>query len=335
MGTEVFRQSDVMPNAKMKFVLTIFSMTFSILTKGQNLISNYSFEEYESCPTAVSQLNRLTAWFNPTAHSPDCHNACETTGEAGVPQNFFGNQNARTGVGYTGIGVALYSGSREYIEVKLLDSLVAGEDYCVQFYVSLADSCLYASDDIGAYFSPDSVFSSNVNPLLSTPQIENDSGVFLTNKTDWTLVSGQFTATGGERYLVIGNFKNEANTDTVSVPGGGTFSPGNYTGAYYYIDDVSVTSCDSVTGLQENLALGNFSIYPNPTSQYATLEFNNYKNENHTLTLYDAQGGVVRTMTNIASDKVEIEIRNLPSGLYFFQLSTDRQVRAIGKLIVE
>ena len=80
---------------------------------------------------------------------------------------------------------------------------------------------------------------------------------------------------------------------------------------------------------------GKFKIYPNPTDKIATLEFDNSKNQNCTLTLYDTHGKLVRTINDITSGKIEIEKQNLTNGLYLFQLCTDAQVIATGKLTIE
>ena len=76
-------------------------------------------------------------------------------------------------------------------------------------------------------------------------------------------------------------------------------------------------------------------IYPNPFNNSTTLFFANPKNQNHTVSLYDTQGRLVRTIANITADRVVIERKKLRSGLYFFQLHTDIEVRASGKLIAE
>lgn len=90
------------------------------------------------------------------------------------------------------------------------------------------------------------------------------------------------------------------------------------------------------TGISESGITGEtFSVYPNPTDKTATLEFDNLKNENCTLTLYDTDGRLVQTIIDITTNKVEIERKKLSSGLYFFQLQTDRQLIANGKLVIE
>ena len=97
----------------------------------------------------------------------------------------------------------------------------------------------------------------------------------------------------------------------------------------------SVIDCDSLTGINLYPTNSSFKLYPNPTDQFAILEFNNPTKQNCTLTLYDLHGQNVRTINNITADKVEIERQDLASGLYFFQLRTDRQIIATGKLTIE
>ncbi|HHZ66219.1 MAG TPA: T9SS type A sorting domain-containing protein [Flavobacteriales bacterium] len=84
---------------------------------------------------------------------------------------------------------------------------------------------------------------------------------------------------------------------------------------------------------QENSVIT--EIYPNPMSQQTTLEFDNSRKENHTLTLFNTQGQLVRSITDIKTGSIEIKRKKLTSGLYFFQLRTDTHLYAIGKLILQ
>ncbi|MBP8034388.1 MAG: T9SS type A sorting domain-containing protein [Bacteroidia bacterium] len=90
-----------------------------------------------------------------------------------------------------------------------------------------------------------------------------------------------------------------------------------------------------VTSIFENQQQNIFSIYPNPTTQNATLEFDNSKLENCSLTLYDSRGQLVRTINNIKTNTIEIERQNLANGLYFFQLNSETKNLATGKLKLE
>jgi len=104
----------------------------------------------------------------------------------------------------------------------------------------------------------------------------------------------------------------------------------------YLIKTDSLGNVNSTSGINNASFTNNrIKIYPNPTRQLAVLEFDNPKQENHTLTLFDAQGRAVKTITNITKNQVIIDRGELISALYFFQLCTDRQVYATGKLIME
>lgn len=146
---------------------------------------------------------------------------------------------------------------------------------------------------------------------------------------NWTLVSGDYTAMGGESYIIIGNFKDGPSTDTTIY---------NYSSntdfAYVFVDDVSLSRC-LTTGLSINNKEIKSSLFPNPFKSLATLQFDNSKKENCTLTLYNLCGQVMRTIQNITTDRIELERQSLANGLYFFQLSTDKQIIATGKFTIE
>ncbi len=63
---------------------------------------------------------------------------------------------------------------------------------------------------------------------------ENTYNNFLRDSVNWGPISRVYTATGGERFLTLGNFHNDATTDTSRM------NPGIYNNSYYFIDDVSV-----------------------------------------------------------------------------------------------
>ena len=77
------------------------------------------------------------------------------------------------------------------------------------------------------------------------------------------------------------------------------------------------------------------AVYPNPTTQYSTIKFNNVNKESITLTLYDTQGQLVRSIYNIYSEEIRISKEDLSGGLYFFLLATDKKLIGNGKLIIE
>lgn len=88
------------------------------------------------------------------------------------------------------------------------------------------------------------------------------------------------------------------------------------------------------TGILDN-TLKLYNIYPNPFSQYAKLEFENLKNENNNLLIYNSFGQLVRSIDNIITGQVQIERGELTIGLYLFQLRTDKEIITSGKFIIE
>jgi len=331
-----------MPNAKkttMKQILLTIFLTVSLLTVGQNLVPNPSFEDTTQCPYSFGQIDFAFPWFNPNTASPDYFNTC---GPVGVtpPNCIWGYQVPRTGNAFGEICV--YGGGtptsvREYVEVLLIDTLIQNKNYCVSFYVSHAGVSFFADQytpiavsEIGLYFSNNAITSTNYGPFFVMPQIVSPPGIFLNDTTQWTEISGIYTALGGERFITIGNFKDDLNTDTVVVD-----RPGFDPQGYYYLDDVSVIDCDLLNGITDNVKNKLINVYPNPTSDYATLEFTNKINFNYTYTLYDIFGRIIQQLTNIKSDKIRIGGNNLDNGIYFYHLCEDGVIITTDKLIIE
>lgn len=197
---------------------------------------NPGFESYATCPVGFSQFNGyINNWISPSAGSPDYYNACANPNPVSVPGNTTGYQPAHSGNAYVG----MYTTSntyREYVQVQLTSPLVAGMQYQFSMYVSLANKSNTAVDDLGAYISVNAPSSSgtaflNGNPI---PQITNPSGNVITDTLNWVLISGSYTATGGELYITLGHFKPDSLTTYLQLPYGNL-------GAYYFIDDVSLT----------------------------------------------------------------------------------------------
>ncbi len=196
------------------------------LTAQTNLVPNPSFESYNSCPQFPpdGNIDRATPWFQPwtDSNSSDFFHVCDTIDQMmSVPNNFGGNQWPKTGNGYAGI-LFIYPPSpnngREYLEIELLDSLTTGLTYNVSFYVSLGDTSQYACNNIGVHFS-DTVILYNTsisNVLLNVP-FHVFSQIVVTDNVGWHLVSGKYIASGGEKFMVVGNFLNDISTSYIST----------------------------------------------------------------------------------------------------------------------
>lgn len=87
--------------------------------------------------------------------------------------------------------------------------------------------------------------------------------------------------------------------------------------------------------IRKQTAANEVHIYPNPMDNYAILELNNTQQENYTLSLFNAQGRLVRKMSNISVERILIQRKNLRSGMYFIQLSNKREIYYTGVLTIK
>lgn len=288
-------------------------------THSQNLIPNGGFEQYSGCPNWVAQLDSTLSWFNPTFGSPDYFNSCDP-GITNVPNSLYGYQSAHGGMARSGLIIYSDFGAREYIEVPLTSPLIASQCYYFEMYVSMADNFKYSSDALSAYFSDTIITGVTNNMVLPlSPQINNTTGYFDT--LSWRLVSGTYTATGGESYLLIGNFLDDANTNN------NLYNPvGTYNYAYVYIDDVSLSSC---TGTEAQGTNARIKIYPNPVSDRLTISINNHQAAEFTLYTIYSEVLIQQSFT----DSLSVNTTYLTKGIYMYEVRNKNVLIKKGKLI--
>ena len=89
------------------------------------------------------------------------------------------------------------------------------------------------------------------------------------------------------------------------------------------------------TGIGDSRNLIQINMYPNPLIDYTSIAFDNSMHLKHSLTIYNTQGRIVRSINNITSGIVKVERENLTAGLYFIQLRDENEIRAVGKLAIE
>jgi len=313
----------------MKHIYIILLLLFSEASYSQNLVPNGSFEQYTSCPNQASEIDSALYWMNPDAlvgggGTPDYYNLCSSNGFS-IPDNDAGYQQPYDGVAYAGIYLWNDDNDREFIEVTLSSTLISGECYHISFHCSLADQVMYSTYNIGAYFS-DTIIE-NVHghyPLPFTPQIVNTTGDFF-DTLNWTLVEGDYMATGGENYLVIGNFNDNANTDTMTI---NVSAPSQ--SAYIYIDSVSLVPTTCVTGINE-VKKETVKAFPNPVSDNLTIQLSS--NEPAEIILYDVTSRKLLEQKVMGSST--INIKDFSKGIYFYEVRNKVGVIGTGKVAKE
>ena len=270
--------------------------------------------------------------MNPSNGTPSIFNNSDTIcpGDAfpflGVPLNVGGWQRPHSGKGYADIQTLGYSiiGSnvREYVQTELTDYLKQNKTYCLSFFVSLMDSASnYATSRIGGYLSLTAVSNFNQDLINFVPQVENPYHNFITSKVNWTEINGVFTASGGEKYLTIGNFYDDFHTDTLFSPGIGALygSAKDYLSGYF-IDDVSLTEYSTAyAGRDTNICAGATVNLGNPISDFgAAYSWSVLKGDSSSLKANDTLS------TNVAMPKKTsiYLLQKLQCGIYSYDTLT-------------
>lgn len=289
-----------------------------------NLVVNGSFEIYTACPSYDSEIDRAVGWTT-FRESPDYFNSC-TSGYYSVPSNCYGYQQAFTGSAYTGI--ICYNNSifsREIIANSLVSPLSVGQKYFVSFKINQANDYSisgYGINGMGVKFS--TVTHTNVS-IDNAPMVYSNSVV--SDTVNWTKISLSFIADSAYTYLMIGNFFDDANT-TVVNNGSGPY-------AYYLIDDVCLSTdsllCASLyTSAEENSFNNQFSFYPNPTTNFVTIQ--NSFNAPFDLTVFNLLGQQLYKKQNITANNLQLDVSSYNTGFLFIKI-TSRNNQNIYKLL--
>jgi hypothetical protein len=243
----------------MKRILLAALMAFFLFTqtsRAQNLVINPGFENTSSnCGNFGGEgfTTDLLNWDDANSNadscsSPDLFSACNTLPIPGfgsptvMPSSALGYQYSHSGTHHVGI-ITHSPGNnyREYIQGSTTSPLVAGQSYCVSMYVSLANSMPFATNNIGvrlssANYQHDACAANYNNVINQTPQMNYSCSPILDTSANWVRLQWNYIATGGEQYILIGNFFPTSGTTVVTTG----FPGGTQPYAYYFIDDVSI-----------------------------------------------------------------------------------------------
>ena len=320
-------------NQPLKIYLLLFCcFTFDTLVSfGQvNLVSNPSFENFTSCPVSEDELYKAADWFACSA-SPDYFNSCDMSNYVSVPDNAWGYQFAGSGNAYGGffsrVSTTIASPNyREYLGVNLLSSLSIGIKYFISFKTSPAFDSIEkvncATNKIGINFSVDSCY----NPGLVTP---SNNAIIFTNTIqydtiNWVRLTGSFVADSAYNFIIIGNFFDDNNTDTLILDGSLICNS-----SYYYIDDVCV-STDSLyanqyvyTSIAENKIENGIKIYPNPCTDYCYVDNNLF--EVYNLKISTLQGKEIKFIKNIKDKLLKIDLSNIEAPFLIINIEANQQ----------
>jgi gliding motility-associated-like protein len=228
-----------------KSILLFLLLAFNS-TAQENLVINGDFEEYWACPDNVTQIERCKNVYNPLFYPPpawsstsDFFHACAGFPSlAGSPYNEQGFQLPQSGNGYLGLSMSKseFNYYNEYIQLEFSTVLEAGENYQFSIYVNLADRVEYTSPNIQFKFIDSNL---DYNVLLSDIMDADVKGtVEFSDTVNWEKIEFEYEASGGEKYVIIGNFDGPSDTPFTylyNLPG---ISDGQTT--YFYFDNASM-----------------------------------------------------------------------------------------------
>ena len=316
-------------------LVILFVLSICGYVNGQNLVPNGGFNYPEPCIPGSGTAAGMTPWFQ-SHGTPDKHHPCYAS-TLSVPLNVSGWETSYEGEGYVGLHTFVGSNlSREYISVELMEPLVAGVAYQGRFHVSRSDSCWYATGQIGMYLSSEFPSSDIVDLLSFEPQVTSTRDSILTESNGWTRINRSFVAEGGERYLTIGNFKDDDETDTLFVSGGGQlpFPSSDYWKlAYYYVDAVSVVP-DSIYLSVNDFELGGaeMNLYPNPNAGEFMIDLLIDDNDVAEISVWNISGQrIYKEQLSVGQNQLELAVAN---GLYLYVVTLNGKPEWTGKVSI-
>lgn len=241
-------------------VLTLSTTAFAQKSKKTNEkeIVNITFEGASEDLTELGGIAAAGKGISsPTELQADLFSK-NATGDIGIPANVYGSEEPTTeNGGNVYAGIVTYkpgklAGERSYITIQLMQgkepvTLKKGLTYCVEYAVSLSESSKFASNNLGVYFSKD--LPANGEPgaiyMAGDHVMKAQLNKVYNGFFGWEKVCNTYTAKGDEKFLTIGNFDRNENTQFQAVKKPKDAEADALTHAYYYIDNIIVRLVDN------------------------------------------------------------------------------------------
>lgn len=223
-------------------ILSLGLFNAGVFAQDDNLVTNPMFEEHDGKLKKPGQLSVASGWTPGTAGAVDLYKKGHKNPLISIPENKYGTQKDEDGDSYIGMVMYAYQNKvpRGYAVVQLATPLKAGAKYCVQFDVALSELSKYSVNNIGAHFSKKKVALDNENHLLLEPHVTTRKNEVIEEMSLWTTVCNVYEAKGGEKFMTLGNFQNNDNTEFKKMKRPKGVSGSQVAVAYYYLDNVRV-----------------------------------------------------------------------------------------------
>ena len=328
-------------------LLIIFA---SSMVQGQNLVPNAGFEIHDTCPTAQDQAQYSTGWtkYSGSITTPDYYNACSTSDLAGVPQSGALYQpDLRPCGAYMGLITYALPNLPEYREqvgIQLSQPLVIGQRYYLSFQTVLGgikmgtDYPDHPSNNIGMRLSTVPFNPSSPTPIDNFAHLRSVS--IITDSVNWTRISGSIIADSTYSYVMLGNFFDDSNTDTLLYNCATCYNEF----CYYLVDNICVstdsTFCNggidfvSCNVSLTELANDKVSIFPNPsTDDLIKIIFQDIEIEEISLT--DVFGKIIYSEKVDAKSNINLNLSSFSSSIFFLKAVDKKGKELVNKKIVK
>lgn len=237
------------------YLTIVFFLSLITVSNAQNLVPNPSFEELRGLPIKPPRFsnfefegkssnkafkNHLNYWFSANNTTPDLRVLDDDYYKDCIVK-YDNCDLARTGENVIGIITYMQNEEtdsyREYMEVKLKESLKVGVKTYVELWVKHGKKSEIASNNIGFYFSKRKIFADILEPIKVKPQVNHDA-LIKREGEEWIKIKGEFTPSEPYQFLTIGNFYSNEKTEILKIRD--VKYPHETPNAYYIIDDINV-----------------------------------------------------------------------------------------------
>ena len=301
--------------------------------QSQSLIPNGSFEEFTiNCASGLG-YQALESWSGLDCGSyPGLAHSCN----GNVPLSNMGFQYAMDGDAFIVTWTLRMNienfpdgNPQTYANVDLTEPLVADQHYCLRLWMNMADSSNYKTGAFHAFLWYGTPTICNYNDTAWDTHAAVTFDISQVDSVEWTLLEGEFIASGGESNITLGAFQFGSEIDSVLLH----HSPGGDL-AMYFIDNVQLWACQ--VGVNESIDDPHFAVYPIPASDVLNVSIRG--SHLASLVVIDALGRTVTPATWTGrffdSGTHALDVGALAPGQYLLEVKTRDGVAGTKRFVI-
>jgi len=189
-------------------VLALFCLFLTNELPSQNLIPNGSFElvkkpiDENITGSRKGFDSKVHAWYSPTNVSPDIYLPHPNNANF---SDHFRKPNPKKGKHYIGLIIDnpydRCKTYREYVQVKLKDTLEIGSTYRLEFWINPDRNDIY---NLGVFFDKKKLVNDKCSMLLNTPQLSFEDSLV---SGKWENIIFEITPSQPYTHITVGNFE--------------------------------------------------------------------------------------------------------------------------------